>query len=455
MTANLRLPVLCVLIAVGLIGILALSAMAHTVGAGTTTVVSVASDGTPGNNSSSDPYISANGRYVAFVSRASNLVPGGDTNLGNDGFVHDRLTGETTLEALAWDGQQPQGSVFSILISSDGKSVVFWTTATNVIVGGTPSQNAIYLRDRATGAVTPISVNSAGDLANGASSLASISQDARVIGFSSEADNLVSGDNNGSLDGFVHEVDSGITSRVTVASDGSEGNGTSYITDLSLDGRYVVLASSADNLVPGDTNNVSDIFVHDRQTGQTTRVSIASDGTEADGPSNRGQISADGRWVSIESEATNLVAGDTNGERDFFIHDRQSGETTRVSVATDGTQADGPSLWGHSLSDDGRYISFESAATNLVPGDTNGFADIFMHDRVTGVTYRISIASDGTQANRPSFKSSLPANGEVVAFFSTANNLVPNDGTSSDVFVHEPNPPAPPHPPLYVPMLTN
>src|SRR5690606_33966970 len=186
--------------------------------------------------------------------------------------------------------------------------------------------------------------------------------------------------------------------RASVASNGVEGAGASQRSSVSGDGRYVAFESRSSNLVPGDTNGASDIFVHDRVTGVTERVSVASDGTQANANSFVASISADGRYVAFYSIATNLVPGDTNGTSDIFVHDRVTGVTERVSVASDGTQANANSLVP-SVSADGRYVAFLGLATNTVRGCANGATDIFVHDRVTGVTERVSVASDGTQGN--------------------------------------------------------
>jgi Tol biopolymer transport system component len=188
---------------------------------------------------------------------------------------------------------------------------------------------------------------------------------------------------------FPQNVDA--TTRVSIASDGTQANSDSCFLSVSADGRYVAFYSLATNLVVGDTNDVPDIFVHDRQTGETTRVSVASDGTQASGSSFLPSISADGRTVAFESGATNLVPGDTNGVTDVFVHDRQTGETARVSVGSDGTQANQVS-YDPSVSADGRYVAFYSEASNLVPGDTNNEWDVFRHDRETGQTTRVSVA---------------------------------------------------------------
>jgi Tol biopolymer transport system component len=347
---------------------------------GNTTRVSVASDGTQANGGSFTPSISANGRYVAFASIAVNLVSG-DTNGVQDIFVHDRQTGQTTRVSVASDGAQ----------------------------------------------------------ANDFSSNPSISADGRYVAFISVANNLVSGDTGVDHDVFVHDRQTGATTLVSVAMDGSEGNGYSEEVSISADGRYVAFRSWADNLVSGDTNNHPDIFVRDRQTGQTTRVSVASDGTQANDFSFEPSISADGRYVAFMSWANNLVSGDTNGDWDIFVHDRQTGATIRVSVATGGGQAAGRSQ-RPSISADGRYVAFASSASNLVSGDTNNHPDIFVHDRQTGVTMRVSVASDGTQTYVFSFDPSISADGRYVAFGSEADNLVSGDTNGRyDIFVREMN----------------
>src|SRR5438093_763515 len=184
------------------------------------------------------------------------------------------------------------------------------------------------------------------------------------------------------------------TVRVSVASDGTEGNDVSLGSALSADGRFVAFDSAATDLVAGDTNGVSDVFVHDRQTGTTERVSVASDGAQGNNASSYPALSADGRFVAFDSDATNLVAGDTNGTTDVFVHDRQTGTTERVSVASGGgTQGNGKSggfFAFPALSADGRFVAFQSDATNLVAGDTNGTTDVFVHDRPTATTERVT-----------------------------------------------------------------
>jgi Tol biopolymer transport system component len=408
---------------------------------GQTTRVSVATGGGQANLASLNPSISADGRYVAFVSAATNLVSG-DTNGAWDIFVHDRQTGQTTRVSVATGGGQANLDSLDPSISADGRYVAFVSAATNLVSGDTNNFQDIFVHDRQTGQTTRVSVASDGTQANGHSYAPSISADGRYVAFASLASNLVSGDTNGAWDVFVHDRQTGETTRVSVASDGTQAIGFFFGSSpsISADGRYVAFDSWATNLVSGDTNDKPDVFVHDRQTGQTTRVSVSSDGTQANNGAIYPSISADGRYVAFESNSTNLVSGDTNSVTDIFVHDRQTGQTTRVSVSSDGTQANGGPGWSgnpSSISADGRYVAFHSYADNLVSGDTNSATDIFVHDRQTGVTTRVSIASDGTQANGFSASPSISADGRYVAFMSGATNLVSGDTNNDwDVFVH-------------------
>jgi Tol biopolymer transport system component len=178
----------------------------------------------------------------------------------------------------------------------------------------------------------------------------------------------------------------GTTTRVPSNSLGFQTNGGSGLPSISPDGRYVAYESAATNLVSGDTNGFGDVFVTDRLTGSTTRVSVDNTGNEGNQGGGGPSISADGRYVAFTSDSTNLVEEDTNYSSDIFVHDRQTGLTTRVSVDDAGNQGDGASMTtgGSSISADGRYIAFYSLATNLVAGDTNGAMDVFVHDRQTG-----------------------------------------------------------------------
>ncbi|MDH4065103.1 MAG: Ig-like domain-containing protein [Acidobacteriota bacterium] len=269
-----------------------------------------------------------------------------------------------------------------------------------------------------------------------------ISADGRWVAFASAASNLVEGDTNGRFDVFVYDREMGPTARVSVGPGGTQGNGESRGAAISADGRWVAFHSSASNLVSNDTNGVFDVFVHDRDTRTTTRVSVATGGVQGNGRSysilGSPAISADGRWVAFDSYASNLVAGDTNGFRDTFVHDRQTGTTTRVSVSTDGAEGN-DSSYDPAISADGRWVAFPSAASNLVADDTNRILDVFVHDRQAGTTTRVSVSSWGDQGNDLSGFPAISADGRWVPFLSLARNLVLGDTDFflEDVYLHD------------------
>ena len=414
----------------------------------TTERVSVASDGSEGNGDSGGNAISSNGRYVAFSSYASNLVSG-DTNGKRDVFIHDRQTGLTERVSVASDGSQGNGDSLWEVISDYGRFVAFESYATNLVIGDTNGRSDIFVHDRQTGLTERVSVASDGSQENGDAEQLAISSNGRFVTFISWSSNLVSGKTTGVYDVFVHDRQTGQTERVSVASDGSEANDNSYGLVISADGRYVAFYSNASNLVSGGTNGAADVFLHDRQTGLTERISIASDGSQGNNYSDSPTFSADVRYVAFSSFANNLVSGDTNRKEDIFVHDRQTGLTKRVVVAFDGSQGDGDSYWPV-ISADGRYVVFASDATNLGTWDSNGIIDIFVYDRLTGLTERISVSSDGKESNNISARPAFSADGCYVVFESLANNLVSSDyNIAWDVFIHSWRQPQL----LYIPMI--
>ncbi len=402
--------------------------------AGTTERVSVDSSSAQANGYSQRLSINGDGRYVAFESSATNLVAG-DTNGVQDIFVHDRLLNVT--ERVSVDSMGAEGNSLSERpkLSADGRYVAFESNASNLVAGDTNGVMDIFVHDRVTGTTERVSVDSMGAEGNGYSWRSSISGDGRYVAFESSASNLVVWDTNGWGDIFVHDRVTGATERVSVDSFGAEGNGYSYRTSINDDGSYVSFVSDATNLVVGDTNGWGDIFVHDRGTGVTERVSVDSFGTEGNGPCLRSSISDDGRYVSFESSASNLVVGDTNGVQDIFVHDRMTGVTERVSVDSIGTEANGSS-GRSSISGNGSSVAFESTASNLVAGDTNGMQDIFVHDRLTGITKLMSKDNSGVEGDLTSLRPSINDDGRYVAFQSFATNLVTGDTNGvSDIFV--------------------
>jgi hypothetical protein len=382
---------------------------------GDTWRVSVTGNDIQADDDTYDPAISADGRYVVYWSFASNLVPGDGAT---DVVVHDNQTGETSAISVDSNGIPLSCNAYRPSISADGRYVAFESC--------TASLWLVYLYDRYTGILE--------DVARG--TVSSISANGRYIVYMS-TDNS---DNQPRI--FVQDTWLKADEQVSISTTGGKPNGDSIFSSISADGDHIAFQSKASNLVASDTNGAQDIFVRNIQTDETVRVSVNSNNVQANGDSFLPSISWDGRFVTFYSSATNLVANDTNGVMDVFVHDLQSGETTLVSLGSNGKKANGPSDRAH-ISGDGRFIAFRSFATNLIANDTNGVADIFLYDRETGVTKRVSVSDLGAQANgaSPSAYSSdfaLSGDGKYLAFSSDATNLI-NDDTNgrSDAFVRD------------------
>lgn len=402
---------------------------------GSLTLSSVATDGTRGEGFSREASISGDGRAVAFTSGATTLVPG-DTNSSSDVFLHDLNTGTTTRVSVASDGAQGNALSDSPAISSDGRHVAFRSLASNLVTGDTNATGDVFVYDRLTGTTTRVSVASDGTQGSGAAQYPAISSDGTSVTFSSTASNLVAGDTNSTADVFVHDRDTGTTTRVSIASDGTQANHQSTTSSISATGRVITYQSLASTLVPDDTNELNDVFVHDRDTGTTTRVSVGTDGTQASSGAGGPTISANGRFVLFSSGAA-LTEPDTNSTSDVLVHDRDLRTTTRISDSATGAEGNNSSVAG-SISSDGRYVAYESVASNLVPGDTNQVSDVFVQDRATGLTTRVSLTSASRQASYMSYDPAVSSDGGVVAFASDAP-LVPGDSNGvADVYVFEP-----------------
>jgi Tol biopolymer transport system component len=401
----------------------------------TTTRVSVDSAGIEGNSVSGVPAISANGRYVAFQSLASNLVPG-DTNGLQDVFVHDRATSATTRVSVRSNGTQADQDcgLGRSCVTANG-NVVFLSAASNLVPGDTNGIQDIFLHDFQSGVTTRVSLGSAGQQSNNSSVMPSITPDGRYLAFSSGATNFTPGVAWGPLRVFVRDLQTGVTTLTSVSAVGAAANGECWLPAISDDGRVVAFESNASNLVPGDTNGTWDIFAHDMVTGVTSRVSVTASGTEANQGSASPSFSFDGRFVAFMSAATNLIPNDTNGVQDAFVHDRLTGAIVRVSVNSGGVEANGWTIEPY-LSADGRRVAFRSGASNLVPADTNGTIDVFLHDLLTGTTSRVSEATGGVQVSGFNGYIALSNSGRFIAYHSTAMDLVPGDYNGTvDVFV--------------------
>jgi Tol biopolymer transport system component len=422
------------------------AALAHP--PGVTELVSVSNTGVAGDADSSLASISGDGRYVAFWSFASNLVPS-DTNGTSDVFVRDRVAG--TIERVSVDSRErqaaggDQGGVLDTnfgrpVITPDGRFVAFASSATNLVRRDRNNAVDIFLRDRVAGTTERVTMASRKVEANSESSVPAISPDARFIAFRSFADNLVPDDTNFTADVFLLDRQAGTTVRVSVTSTGQQADNASGSPAITPDGRFVVFESSASNLVPGEPEDfASDVYLRDVQAGTTEGISTPTTGFVRH--SVAPTISADGRFVAFQSWDGGLVPGDTNDRYDIFVFDRATGTYERVSIDSAGGQADDDSL-GPAMTPDGRFVAFTSLAENLVPGDGNFDSDVFVHDRVTHTTVRASVRTDGTEIGFElgSGNPSLSTDGQVVAFDSEGA-LVPQDtGFPVDVFVHDEQP---------------
>jgi len=403
---------------------------------GQTTRVSYYSTG-EGNGDTGSAAISSDGKHVAYESGASNVVAG-DMNAVPDIFMKDLISGGTTRVSSDSIGTQANGSSGRPCVSADGGAVAFESAASNLVAGDPSVGLDVFVKVLASGETTCASRSSSGVFGNGYSQAPSISDDGDLVAFQSAASNLVASDTNGYIDVFVKDLTSGETTRVSTNSSGVQGNGYSYRPSVSADGNHVAFDSEATNLTSVvNTGVASDIFVKDLASGETTRVSTTSSRALANGPSYKPSISADGRYVAFQSDASNLVAGDTNATTDVFVKDLTTGQIARVSAPASGSEADGISS-APSISDDGRYVAFQSDAANLVAGDTNGLIDVFVKDRTTRAITRVSCRSDSLQGDGGSGSPSISGTGQYVVFDSSASNLVTGDTNGRiDIFLNE------------------
>jgi Tol biopolymer transport system component len=348
--------------------------------------VSVDTAGGDPNDESGGPSISADGRYVAFSSLASALVPG-DGNGVSDVFVRDLEAGTTTRVSVDASGGDSNDGSFAPSISADGRRVAFHAFASDLVPDdGTVGFNGVdvFVRDLQTESTTRASVDASGGDPSDASFTPAISADGRHVAFHSYASDLVPDDGTAGFlgaDVFVRDLQAESTTRASVDVAGGDPNDLSASShSISADGRYIAFQSFASDLVPGDGNGEPDVFVRDLQTASTIRVSVDTTGDDANQVSDKPSMSADGRYVAFASTADDLVSGDTNGQVDIFVHDLQNNTTTRVNTDVLGRQANFPSF-GPAISADGRYVAFESTANNLIVGDSNepsGVFDVFV-----------------------------------------------------------------------------
>ena len=397
--------------------------------------VSVNDSGVEGNDSAHNIryFISADGRYVVFESPSDNLIPT-DTNASLDVFVYDRWN--RTIETVSVNDSGIQGNDHSRepSISADGRYVSFTSWADNLVAGDTNNYQDVFVYDRQTKTIERVSVDSSENEANYGSADSTLSPDGRYITFLSGADNLVAGDVNGRSDIFVRDRQLGTTECITFG-----GNNHCSTPRISSSGRYVTFSSRATNLVAGsDINAHEDVFLYDRQTSTMITVSEYSDGTDGNGLSAVSSFSFDERYIVFQSFASNLVDNDMNGAADVFRYDIQTDALDVVSVCEDGSPTNGGHSGPSCISENGRYVVFASEATNLVDDglNSNSFRDLFIRDYQENSLQRITIGISGEEADGDSAYSMMTPDGKYVAFISFATNLVDNDTNNAlDAFV--------------------
>src|SRR6266571_3182 len=323
------------------------------------TALSRNTQGRMGNRSSKYPAISTNGQFVAFISAATNLVAnvGGTSELV---YLHDRATRSTTLVSRSSAGALPNADCTDVRISGDGRFVVFVSAASNLIPNDNNSRSDVFFYDRNFGQLELISQTSGG-VGNSYSDSPALSDDGRYVVFASDASDLVSGDNNSARDIFLRDRQLSVTTRVNVSSLGAQANNTSDLPNISGDGRYITFLSAADNLVTDPYLLAFHLYLQDRVGNTTERISKTSEAQPGNADSGFSTLSADGRYIGFASNASNLVAGDTNNVQDIFLWDRVARTLTRVSVGNNGEQTD-LDCWAPVVTVDGRHICFFSAA---------------------------------------------------------------------------------------------
>lgn len=381
-------------------------------------LLSQTSDGTVANADSYESEMTDDERYVVLESLASNLNSIADSG-SRDVFLLDRTTGDFETVSLTPEGAHPNGSSDQPHITDDGDAIVYQSTATDLVTGDTNAVKDVFLYDTATNTNVLVSraTGIAGTIGNAASEEPAIFDSGVMVAFTSAATNLTAGDTNGFTDIFLRNIAGSTTSLI---SGGGTANGNSF--DPAFSDSYLVFASDASNLVSGDTNGVSDIFIYDFATFIIERINLASGGVEANGDSYEPVVSDGGGTILFTSDASNLASGDTNGTTDVFIYKRDSGKVSALSVSQDGVMGNSASAVP-TISDDGSWAAFASYSTNLVDDDTNASLDVFVRDLVNGIIFRGSVNAGGEEVTGHSTLPSLSSDGQYLLFASSGENM--------------------------------
>lgn len=386
------------------------------------------------NGPSAHPSVSQDGRFVAFRSNATDLVSPSTT--GQQLFVRDRLNGTTELISKSTSGTEGNSNSQFSKISEDGRYVVFESYATNLVTGDTNNKIDIFVRDRHLGTTTLASKNASGTIGNNHSYYSDISADGKYVVFYSTATNLVSSPIVTQAHTYLKNMQTGAVTLISKNSSGQEANTGGGIPRISCEGRFVTFDSMSNNLTSGDTYNPTKsktrVYIVDMLNATIDPQYIRG---SADGSSSSASISCNGNYITFTSSSTNLVTGDTNAKDDVFKYDRINDTITLVSVDSSGNQANQHSntqTYGSSISNDGKYITFTSGATNLVTGDTNAVDDVFLRNTQASTTELVSRDSGGTFGNSFSWNSAISSDGKYITYWSGATNLI--SGYTGDIY---------------------
>ncbi|WP_419195028.1 SdrD B-like domain-containing protein [Novipirellula herctigrandis] len=386
-----------------------------------------------------DSAASDDGRFIAFSTNKSMLPI--DTNTGSDLYLMDRSTGDIELVSQSTSGTLANGVSRNVSISGDGRYVVFRSFASNLSAMDSNGTWNIYVRDRQLETTTlvssaPASQTSGEQVGNSYSYNPKISRDGSVVTFWSNSSNLIDGDTNGQFDVFLKNMQTGTIERINVDSDENQASGGQSHENLpNANGQLVGFWSNATNLVPGDNNASNDVFIRDRQTGLTERVSVSATGEQGNASSDHFSMSDDGRFFAFQSNATNLTSDvGLTGSKQVFLKDRQTGTVTLVSKG-DAALPDGTALYP-AISSDGRWLTYQSTSSNIVPDDTNGSVDVFLYDTVNATTAILSRNTAGGASDGPSDWPRMSRDGSTIMFNSAATNLVDQSPVSGALYIY-------------------
>ncbi len=405
-----------------------------------TELISRSPGGAVGDGDSQKPSISDNGRYIVYQSRATNLVTDKTTSR-SDIFLYDRNTKMTTRINLAYDGSEANSSSYNPQISADGTVIAFSSTSSNLIDDDTEGLEDIFVYDRSDGTITRVSVNSDDEAGDDDSTYPDISDDGRYIVFQSSSSNLDDEDDNGRINIFRHDRQTGKTIRVNYDFLGDISDHDCTYPVISDNGRYVAFQTYS-ALTPCDDNNDSDIFLRDINEKTTTLTSVTTYGCVANNNSYHPSMSGEARYIAFSTYSTDLeIEDDTNHQQDVYIRDRQEMTTERVSISTNGEEGDGRSVgYGGNISSDGRYVVFSTNSSNLIDNDGNGGYDVYARDRTTQMTTREGVGHYWQQGtgDPPANTTVISANGKYIVFDSSSSGIVSGDNNGDwDIFIRD------------------